>query len=157
MPIIILHGEHLTRSRTQLIELINKFRHEGRDVTRLTASELNLPVIEKVLGETSLFGTPSLVVIEELHSLVKSNRKTELIDALSAATQASAPPDLILWEKRSLTKPMLKKFPSAQVQEFKVSNSVFAWLDSLSGQPSTKSAQLKAFHQALAAEDIFDC
>jgi len=157
MPILILHGEQLTRSRERLVSLLDEHKSQGLEVVRLTGSELTLPLLEQSFGETSLFGSSKVILIEELHSLIKSNRKAELIEAVATASGAPEAPTVILWEKRSLTKPMLKKFPSAQVQEFKVSNAIFTWLDSLSGKKNTKSQQLKLLHQALTTEDEFFC
>ena len=49
--------------------------------------------------------------------------------------------DVILWEKRKLTAAMTKKFPQAKNIEFKLSNALFSWLDSLSGHKKSKKQQ----------------
>lgn len=147
----ILHGENTVQSREKLVTLIREARAIGNDVVTLTAAKLTPPQLEVALQKTSLFGTTQLVVIEELHSLPKSARKTQLIEIVSQANV-----DVILWEKRELTKTMLKAFPRAKVEFFRLTNSLFSWLDSLS--PATdKSRQLQLLQKALAADGEHMC
>ncbi len=147
----ILHGENTVKSRARLVELLQEKSEQGAAVERVEAKTLARAELETKLVKTDLFGTERVVVIEELHSLPKSQRKNELIEL--AATSNT---DLILWEKRSLTKTMLKKFPQAEVEEFKLSNALFGWLDTLRGNGG-QTQQLTALHQALAAEDAYLC
>ena len=158
--ITILHGEHLVASRQRLTELLDAARQQGQDVVRLEGKSLDLGKLEEVLGSSSLFGDKKLLLIEELHSLPKSKRKDQLIATIATAASDTALQDslsLILWEKRALTATMLKAFPQAQVQEFKLSNQLFKWLESLSPHKPSKPAQLKLFHQVLVTEDAFLC
>lgn len=154
----ILHGEHLVASRQKLVALLDAANEEGRAITRLDAARLQLQDLEAHLGSDDLFGTPKTLVIEELHSLPKSAKKNQLLELVSTASKKSdSPVELILWEKRELTPTMLKQFPSAIVTVSKISNAVFTWLDSLSPVPTSKPAQLKLLHTAIASEDAFMC
>lgn len=155
---IVIHGDNKPQSRLKLLELITQAKNQGRDVVRVEAASLQLARLEEVLGASDLFGQPKTIVIEGLHSLVKSKKKDELIKATSSAV-ATLPDhiDVMLWESRSLTKTMLKQFSHAQEFEFKVSSVVFKWLDSLSPAPATKTKQLTLFHQATDSEDEFMC
>lgn len=157
MPILIIHGEHVAHSRHQLTESVDQAKREGKEVTRLMATNLDVPLLEQSLGESSLFGNPKVIIIEELHSLPTSAKKKSLIEIL--ATQAADPqsPDIILWEKRSLTKTMVGKFAHAKANEYKISKSIFTWLDSLSGLKTGKSRQVTLLHQALQEEDEWYC
>lgn len=141
----ILHGENTVQSREKLVTLIREARAAGNDVVTLSAAKLTPAQLESALQKTSLFGTTQLVVIEELHSLPKSARKTQLIEIVSQANV-----DVILWEKRELTKTMLKAFPRAKVEFFRLTNSLFAWLDSLSPAVA-KSQQLQLLQKAITA------
>lgn len=122
--IIILHGENTIKSRDKLVKLINKFKTDNYSVVRLEAKKLELPELEETLLKTNLFGDQEIILIEELHSLPKSNKKNQLIELVSTTNRT-----VILWEKRTLTKTMLKKFSQAETEEFKLSNSLFSWLD----------------------------
>ncbi len=158
MAITILHGEHLINSRQKLNELLTAAHLKHQIVTRLTATELSLSLLEQLFGEADLFENSRLIVIDELHSLPKSQKKEALISELGRLNFASGTlADCLLWEKRSLTVPMLKKFPQAQVLEFKTSHKVFTWLDSFSANQKTLNRQLELLHEALAAEDPFYC
>src|SRR5258708_11550922 len=122
---IILHGENTVQSRARLATSLQVARDQKKNVQRLEAKHLDIALLEMALGNENLFGEEKIVVIEELHSLPKSKRKDELIDFLAASNF----PDILLWEKRQLTPTMLKKFPWARADEFKLTNALFKWLD----------------------------
>ncbi|HYD35835.1 MAG TPA: hypothetical protein VD999_07280 [Vitreimonas sp.] len=153
---IVIHGEHTAHSRQKLSTVINQHQTQHIKMVRLEAKRITEADLEMALGSESLFNEPKVVVIEELHSLPKSKRKDTLIDQLS---QHALDTDLtlIIWEKRTLTATMLKKFPKAEVFEFKLSSTLFKWLESLSSDQKTKAQQLKYFHQTLETEDEFMC
>lgn len=148
MAIKIIHGENTVQSRQKLTELETTAKSQGKKVIRLEAKSLTLPWLEEATQGINLFEDDQVIVIEELHSLPKSARQTQLLDYV---THTSA--TVILWEKRALTKTMLKKMNPNQEWEFKLSSSLFKWLDSLSPRAATKSPQLKLLHAALIQED----
>jgi hypothetical protein len=157
----ILHGENIVASRAQLMTLLDQAHAQQREVIRVESKRLDPATLQEVLGSSGLFGQPKTIIIEELHSLPKSQKKETLLNAIAQfATQLSAENDsveLILWEKRQLTPTMLKRFGKAQHTEYKMSSAVFKWLESLSPQSETKAQQLKLLHQALAKDDPFLC
>ena len=138
---LVLHGENIVASRKKLAEYIDTARSEQTDVVRLEAKRTSLADLESVLGAHDLFGTKKLIVIEELHSLPRSKKKDSLIDLLSGELTH----ECILWEKRKLTKTMLRKFSSATISEHTTSNALFAWLDTLGTKtpPEKKIALLR--------------
>jgi len=139
---IILHGENIIKSREKLVSLIEEAKDNGKEIERLSAKKLTEASLETDLQKTSLFGTEQLVIIEELHSLPRSKKKTRLIEIVNQANV-----EVILWEKRNLTKTMLKQFPKAEVEYYKLSNSLFNWLDSFSPKTPVKR-QLTLLRQA---------
>ncbi|MBU0578832.1 hypothetical protein KKE34_03535 [Patescibacteria group bacterium] len=148
----ILHGENITASRNKLVELITLAKNKNKTIERLDAKKINLGILESKLVKQDLFGTEILVVIENLHSLPRSKNKTALIE-LASKSQVN----LILWEKRQLTATMLKKFPKVEIFEFKLSNTLFAWLDTIRGDGKNIKKQLLTFHKTLATEDPHLC
>jgi len=131
---IILHGENSTQTRSHLVEALDQARAENSQVIRLEAKNLNPADLEQAIGATSLFEKPQLIVIEYLHSLPRSKRKNDLIKQLAnLAESADESTQIILLEKRSLTKTMLKQFTTAEVKEAKLTKYLFSWLDSLQG------------------------
>ncbi|MFH2118254.1 MAG: hypothetical protein ABII10_00735 [Candidatus Paceibacterota bacterium] len=140
---IILHGENVIKSREKLVTLLEEAKQNGKEVERLTAKQLTPAMLETALQKTSLFGTEQMVIIEELHSLPRSAKKNQLIEIVGKANVT-----VILWEKRDLTPTMLKKFPKAQVEQFKLTNTLFAWLDAF----SPKTAKQKYFDLSQKAQ-----
>jgi len=122
----IFHGDHIIKSRLALVAAIGEAQQQNIKIERVAAKDLSEASLEQLLGSQSLYGEERLVIIDELHSLPNSNKKSSFIKLVS---QSHTP--VILWEKRALTKTMLNKFPSAKVKLFKTSNQLFPWLDGL--------------------------
>lgn len=149
---IIIHGDNTISSRNKLIEILKKANENNTLVERFNASQLDVPSLESKLQKTDLFGHSRMLVIEELHSQNRSKKLNTMIKMLANSSM-----NLCLWEKRQLTPSMLKKFKADQVFEFKLANSLFTWLDSLSPQESTKAKQIKLFQQAVKENDEYMC
>ena len=149
---LILHGDNIVLSRNKLQELIATATQKKQTVLRLEAKKLNLATLEEALHSDSLFGEEKLVILEGLHSLPTSNRKKELINYLSTINHQSS--TIILYETKTLTTTMLKKFPGSQALEFKLSNSLWKFLDGL-GDGNVKTQNLASLHQAIAQNDEF--
>jgi len=156
---LILHGEHEIKSRQNLINLVETARKIGKAIVWLDGKKTTLAELETSLGNNSLFGTPQTVVIEQLHVGVKSKRKDELISWLSQISVKNTYPqaDLIIWENRSLTPTQLKNFPQAQIEQFKLANAVFSWLDHLTPGEVQKKTQLNNLQAAISAESADFC
>ncbi len=149
---IIIHGENTTNSRQKLFEIIEEYKSKNLEVTRISAKQLSEAMLEEVLGASDLFGTAKLIVIEELHSLPNSKKKKYFLDLVSKAQIHK----VVLWEKRSLTATMIKKFENAQEFEFKVSKTLFSWLELL-GTSGNDQKKLKLLHSAIEIDGEFFC
>lgn len=149
---IIIHGENTTNSRQKLFEIIEDYKSKNLEVTRISAKQLSEAMLEEVLGASDLFGTAKLIVIEELHSLPTSKKKKYFLDLVSKAQIHK----VVLWEKRSLTATMIKKFENAQVFEFKISKTLFSWLELL-GTSGNDQKKLKLLHSAIEIDGEFFC
>ncbi len=149
---IIIHGENVTHSRNKLLEIIEKAKENEVIIERLYAKEIDVAILEEKLQKSDLFGHSRMLVVEELHSLPKSSKLTKMIELLISSEM-----EICLWEKRQLTATMLKKFSNATIHEFKLANSLFKWLDSLSPIASSKTTQLKLFQQAIIENDEYLC
>jgi len=144
----IIHGESQVASRTKLVELINEAKKQNKEIYTLIADKLDRAKLETAFLGDSLFGQEKILVLEGLYSLPKSKKKDELINLISVASI-----DLILWEKKSLTKTDLKKLPSnLRDFEFKVSAKLWNFLDQLSPNPKAKNDLLRLCHQSVAGE-----
>ncbi len=145
---IIIHGENTSQSRKKLQEVIDQSKNDQLTVIRLEAKKLTPASLSENLGGSDLFGSDQIFIIEELHSLPTSAKKKELIDLAAGSTSK-----IVLYEKKSLTATMLKKFASAQVFEFKVTNVMWELLDNLGN--SDKKQLLNQLHLASEQNDPF--
>ncbi len=148
---LILHGENMVQSRNTLSTLIDQARSLGKQVLRLEAKKLEPKALGEEMGAASLFGESRLIVVEELHSLPTSQRKTQLIKILGEQSDSE---DIVLWEKRQLTATMLKQFSKAKNQEFKLTKSLFQWLDTVNGQ---SKLQKQLFETAIEQDGEMMC
>ena len=148
---IILHGENTIKSREKLVQIISDFKINKKSVTRLEAKKLDLANLEEELSKSSLFGEDETIVIEELHSLPRSKKKDSLIELVSQSER-----EIVLWEKRNLTPTMLKKFPQGRVENFKISNTLFSWLDIF--HPKTPAHKnLQSLEKAIKSNGDYMC
>ena len=155
--ISLIHGENISQSRLKLTDLVAAAKAQGKKIQTLEAKKITEADLELAFGSDSLFGESIVLVIEEVHSLPKSKKKDVLIAQLSQLAIDTPTVDVLIWEKRLLTPTMIKKFPKAVVYEFKLSSSLFKWLDSLSPNPASKLQQLKLLHETLQQEDAMMC
>ena len=157
----ILHGENTVQSRNQLFKYISVAKEAGKSILNMDAKALDLVALEQVLGNESLFAEQKVVIITELHTLLKSKKKDELIEmvAKAAAQSETSAIEIILWEKRDLTATMLKKFPVAKTEQFKLSSTLFSWLDNLTGQKNSIQVKkmLELFQKAVQSDGDFMC
>lgn len=148
----IIHGENTILSRNKLVDLLNQKKQKAKHIHRLDAKELTEAELETILGESDLFGTQKIVVIEGLHSLPKSTKQKNLLK-MCAQSQTH---EIILWEKRELTATMLKGFPNAEIFGFKASKTLFTWLDSL-GKKDDESKKIKLLQEAITSDGEYFC
>ncbi|MCC6710966.1 MAG: hypothetical protein IT416_01285 [Candidatus Pacebacteria bacterium] len=150
--IIILHGENTIKSRDRLTQLVTDLKVKNQEIIRLEAKKLDLPQLDEMLLKNNLFGNQEVLIIEELHSLPKSKKKDELINKIANNNQK----DIILWEKRDLTITMLKKFSQAKMEQFKLTNALFSWLDLFHHQTPIKQ-NLQALKKAIQNNGDYMC
>ncbi len=148
----ILHGDNTIASREKRVSLVAEMKAQGYKVITLDAAKLSRAELESTLNSQDLFGASQCVCIDGLHSLQTSARKKELLTLLSQHTNEP----LIVWEKRALTKTMLNMFAGATILEFKASNTLFTWLESL-GTTTPKAKKLELLHQAIASDGEYLC
>lgn len=151
MGILILHGDDTVTSRTAL----QSQAQQSTTVQRLQVPATNVAQLQAQLGTSGLFDTPKVIILEELLSLGKS-----LASLLPQLTDLAQTHQLVIWEKKSLTKKALEPFtkltPAPIIKEFKPAPAVFTWLDSLSPSQN-KQKQLLLLQTALTTSDAGLC
>lgn len=148
---ILIHGDNHVASRNELVAQIEKLA-TSHEITRLDAKKLTRAQLEETLGSQSLFGNTSAVVIEGLHSLPHSHKRTELITLL---VESGYDP-LILWEQKKLTKKQVSTLAPNLEKMFPVSKALFSWLSSL-GTSLSQIKKRELLQTALRQEDEYFC
>ena len=149
---IIIHGENTIASRQKLVEIIDSAKNQKQEIIRQEAKNLDEATLEEFLGSSDLFGTKKTIIIEGLHSLQTSKKKKLLIQMCSNSELHN----IVLWEKRTLTKTMLKQFGNAENYEFKASKTLFAWLDLL-GKKGVETKKIQLLHEAIDKDGEYFC
>ena len=144
----IIHGENQVACRKKLAELLATAKQHQQTIINLEAEKLDRAKLETVLLSDSLFGEAKVLVLEYVHSLPKSKKKDEFINLISSASI-----DIILLEKKLVTKTDLKKLPrDTIVHEFKITPKLWTLLDHLSPVLQSKSATLKLLRESIASD-----
>lgn len=150
----IIHGENQVASRKKLVELIEQAKKQSKEIININAEKVDRAKLESALLSESLFGHEKLLVIEGLYSLPKSKKKDEFISLISSAFI-----EIILWDKKLLTKTDLKKLPTElENYEFKITPKMWSFLDNFSTNPKAKNAMIKLFKESVesdSAEFVF--
>lgn len=123
--ITIYHGEDISASRKAL----------PPETTIIEAKDATAERLTQLIEGDSLFGEKKMVAIENLKTLPKG---------ISG--------DLILWYDHKLTPGQLKEFPDAKIQEFKLSEIVFKFAESI--KPGNQKVMLPLFQQFCQQEFI---
>lgn len=148
----ILHGDDEIAIHKELSRILADANAKGIQVVRVDAKGLTLPILESMLGTQELFASEKVVVIDRLHGLVKSKAKDELIQFIADRPQTTDDStSVIVVENKALTATMLKKFPTARTQVFKLPMLLFSFVDALGMQPHPRL--ITTFHQIIATQD----
>lgn len=152
--ITIIHGENLIKSREKLFQLKQAAQSKNQQLTSLLAKKITFPNLEKALYAHDLFGQEHCLIIEELHSLARSKIRTQYIEQIQRAGQNL---DLILWEKKSLSKSNLEKFPQVQVFTYPTGKALWDLLDALKPQANSKKQLLLTLNEAIEQDSAEFC
>jgi len=148
----LIHGENLTKSREKLWQIKTEAQAKGQKIETLLAKKIKPSDLEIALAASDLFGQERLLVIEELHSLAHSKKRTGYMNAINQASEHLA---IVLWDKKLLSASNLKKYPQAQEFKFKMGKALWKLVDELS--PKNKPAQLKTLHRAIEEDSAHFC
>lgn len=143
--ITLIHGDNTVLSRAQLQKEIASRSTAGKRVTGVTAAEVSIASLTNLLQPTSLFGDPSVLVIERLFKMRSKNTLAAVLTVLTTQPEA----DILLWEDGNVSATNLKLLKDANpvVQAFKTSPIVFQLLD-LFGSPTRRAELLKLLDAA---------
>ena len=147
--ITLLHGEYIEASRSELRRLIERAKSTS-EIRQLDGGSLDEASLAQAIESLSLFGTPTLVVIERLFA--KLGRQQKRIASIAAFIQQSVKDnDIVLWEDKELSAGTVKQLgPGANVRLFKLPMLIFHFLDNL--RPGNAKNSLVIYQQLIATE-----
>lgn len=147
---IILQGENIAKSRTELINNIRAAKNK-KEIIRLDGGKINLTDLIQALESPSFFANQKLIVIENLISR-KDKEGKKIIEHLEKQTQE----EIIWWEPKLFTPSLQKKLKEAKILTFKISPIIFKFLESLKPGNTLQSLKLlKECQKQDSAEIIF--
>jgi len=150
----IIHGENLIKSREKLFQLKQLAQNSGQQLNTLLAKKITPQELEKSLLAKDLFGQEQSLIIEQLHSLPHSKKRTAYIESIQKASQFL---DIVLWEKKGLSASNLKKFSQAKVFLYPMGKALWQLIDQLSPKTNTKKSQLLLLQQAIEQDSAEFC
>lgn len=144
--ITIIHGEDIAKSRMFFIEQ----KQQYSDAVSLQGQGLTIAEIMQVFEGNSLFSEEKHVFIEDFFSKKKASKETDAIITVINENRSDA--HIYIWESKDLTAAQLKKFSGAIHRQFKLPQTLFAFLDAI--KPGNGKLLVQLFHQTLQDQDV---
>ncbi len=138
--LILIHGDHIVKSREILQQQIESARKQGiTEIIHLDGKSCSLSELIQATESQSLFGENNRLVVIE--SLWRRRSKTDLTDLLSyLGQQLPNNNSIIIWEDKVLTATQLKKLSGFKPTAVTIPKSIFKLTDSIT--PTTSKKQL---------------
>lgn len=143
--ITLIHGDDIVSSRNYFYSV--KSGTENPIV--FDNNNYNLTDFLQSLSGKSLFAENKKIFLDRVFSSKKLAGE-QLENVVSAINKSHSPIEIIIWEGSELPKTFLNQFPKANVKFFKLSQSLFAFLDSV--RPNNPQNVI-LFHDALKNSD----
>lgn len=163
--IYIYHGENALASRNAYYSQlqISKKRFPLAEAVNLNGEKITLTELTEALEANSLFGNQRIIQIEGLFSRRRSKEKESLIQKLSSfanppvgeagATEDAQGLEILIYEPKQITPAVLKNIggiKNCRISEFKLSNSLFQFLDGL--RPENRIQSIKLFRNVIQTD-----
>jgi len=143
MKVILLHGDHSTKSRERLQRFIDVAKRRNWEVVR--SSQLKSTTLMDSISTNSLFKKKRLFVIDEL---AKMNVK-ELEWMKTSLNKFDG--NLVCYHNKLISKTLLSKLPKIdKTEEYKLPKLIFTLLDNF--YPGNTDRLLKLLHDTLKNE-----
>ena len=147
--ILLLHGNNISASRTELLRIKNNSK--VKEIRNIDGTKTDPSELTQAFESNSLFGGSILVCIEQLFG--KIGKKTKLIETYAdiIVKQANNGVDIILWEEKEIGKTTLTRLgPDVTVKFFKLPSTIFIFLEGL--KPGNSVSSLLLFSTLIRTE-----
>lgn len=147
--IYIFHGDGAVASRKLLRDQIEKDKLLGREIRTVEGDKLAPRDLDSTLSTASLFSTET-IVIENLLSRLRSKDKDACIDIIS---KYEGDKNILLWDKKEITQPNLKKLTTAKISNSKAPTALFTFMEAI--VPGNAQQAISLMHEVVeGTEDI---
>ena len=144
--ITIVHGDDIAASRNYFISL----KMEGLDSVTMQGTLITLTDIIQAVEGSGLFSEGKHIFIEELLSKRKAGKELNtIIECLISNEKEN---EIVLWESKDVTTAQLRHFKNPIIKQFKVTKTIFQFVDSL--KPHNAKNMMSLFHKTIEAEDV---
>lgn len=141
----IIHGSDIVTSRKFFLEEKEKFK----SAVFLKGSLVNLTELTQLLEGGGLFENNIALFIEQF--LTERKKSSERDTIISYLVNQAKKHEIFLWEGKDLDKTTLSLFKEASIKSYKLSSTLFAFLDGIKPGNGTQLVQL--FHKSLDTSD----
>ena len=139
--IYIFSGDDIVSSRQAYLDKLSLLKKET-SIEMVAAKDIDEICLENIFGASDLFGLARTLATEKFFTGQKSTDKEKLIGKILSFPKAQ----IISWETKELSKTEQQKLgKETQVNNFKLPNLLFKFLDSLS--PTNKQTSLLSLQQ----------
>ncbi len=144
--ITIIHGDDIALSRKHFQTL----KDEAKNPVQFEGAMLSLTDLVQAVEGGGLFAQEQAIFIESILTKKKVSKESEMV--INYLQKMPSHFSVFIWENKELTSSNLSAFKTAQIKVFKLPQTLFAFLDSLSPHNGEKS--LRLFQQTrLFSED----
>ena len=145
----LIHGDNIVLSRNELTRIKNTA--VGKEIRDINGKNISESDLRQSVESLSLFGNTVLIVIENLFSpLGRKEKQVALVSEIIST--ASNMVDIVIWEPKEVGKTVLNGVKKAKVQLYKISSTLFDFLDSLA--PHQHAHILALFEKTLDGSPV---
>jgi hypothetical protein len=144
----LIHGSDIASSRKFFIE--QKKTVGAQDVVSLLGEQVNLTDLAQILEGGELFATEKHVFIEQFLSKKKKSKERDAIVAY--LNKQAAEHTIVIWEDKELDRSAQNLFKKAVIRDFKLPQTLFAFLDSI--RPNNGKQMIELFHKTIATTEV---
>lgn len=143
--IMLIHGDDVAKSRKFFMDQKSQYT----DAVLINGQNTTLTEIMQIFEGDALFATEKYIFIEDFFGKKKVNKEIDSIIKVINENETDA--KIYIWESKNLTPAQTKKFDKAASKQFKIPQTMFAFLDAV--KPNNGKVLIQSFHQTLVDQD----
>lgn len=143
--ITVIHGDDIASSRI----FFQRVKEKTPDRRTIAGSSVDMTQLAQLFDSENLFASSQTIFIEEL--LTKKKQSGDFEALLAFLNKHSYDNTIYLWEGKEVAKTILNKLKNVASHPYKLPQSLFQFLDSIS--PKNKQQALQLFHKTIVTAE----